>query len=335
MEKLSRQKFLKYLGLSSAALVIPDLSAFANASADKSAFAKASDSSGSPLVPSPPPSLPLKVAHLTDIHIQSGAEPEYGFASALNTVNNLEQRPDFILNGGDAIMNSALNLSREEVKKEWALFHHIVQEHNTIPVKHCLGNHDLYGWTTPSHAHTEGKNWALDEYQLAKSYYAYTKGSWKFIVLDSIHGRKSIPGYYARLDPEQMQWLKMELALTPPEHFICIIAHVPILAMCTLFNEFNKQSGHWRIPTNILHDDAEELIALFAKYPAVKACLSGHIHLVDHVNYRGIDYFCNGAVSGSWWKGNYREFPPSFSMMNFYENGKVERDLVYYNWKNV
>ncbi|HXC06923.1 MAG TPA: metallophosphoesterase [Bacteroidia bacterium] len=328
MEKLSRQKFLQYLGLSSAALVLPGLSP------GRSLIPlAASPASRAPALTATP--TPLRMAHLTDIHVQSGPESETGFAAALEAVNRMSEKPDFILNGGDAIMNSALNLSREEVKTEWGLFHSILNNHNSIPLRHCVGNHDLYGWTSPSRTHAEGKQWALDEYELSKGYYAFQKENWKFIVLDSIHGRRSVPGYYAKLDDAQFDWLKTELESTPSTQYICIVTHVPILAMCTLFNEFNKQADHYRIPDNILHADAEELIALFASYPNIRTCLSGHIHRIDQVNYLGIDYFCNGAVSGSWWKGNYHQFPPSFSMMNFYENGKVERELIYYNWKNI
>jgi len=320
MEMLSRQKFLKYIGITGAALVLPKLS------------------SSIPIPPSDknaPSARPLRVAHLTDIHAQSGKEPEQGFASALQTVNSLSEAPDFILNGGDSIMNSALNLSKEEVKREWSVFHRILKDHNNLPVMHCVGNHDLHGWTSPSLAHNQEKKWALDEYKLERSYYSVEKGKWKFIILDSIHGRYSIPGYYAKLDEGQMLWLKQELETTSSSQHICIVTHIPILAVCTLFNTLNKSNEHWRIPNNTLHADAEELTSLFYQYPNIKACLSGHIHLIDHVNYLGIDYYCNGAVSGSWWKGDFHQFPPSLSMMNFHDHGKVEREIIYYNWKNV
>jgi hypothetical protein len=102
--------------------------------------------------------------------------------------------------------------------------------------------------------------------------------------------------------------------------------------VCTFFESSNKNKKTWNVPNNSLHADAAELTALFYKYPNVKACLSGHIHMIDHVNYLGVDYYCNGAVSGSWWKGNHHQFPPSFSMMNFFDDGKVTRDVNYYNW---
>ncbi len=318
METLSRLKFLKYVGVSGAALLLPKLSS-----------SRDTISSRTPTEPAV-----LRMAHLTDIHVEAGKDSEAGFANALQAVNSLAERPEFILNGGDSIMNSALNLSRERVKNQWELFHKILQDNNSLPVHHCIGNHDLYGWSSPNQAHTKGKKWALDEYKMEQPYYAFEKGNWKFIVLDSIHGRDSIPGYYAKLDEMQMTWLGNELAATPANQFICIVSHIPILAVCTMFIGKNKDREHWSIPNNALHADADELTALFYQYPNIKACLSGHIHLVDHVNYLGIDYYCNGAVSGSWWKGNYHQFPPSFSVMNFHDNGKVERELHYYNWQS-
>jgi hypothetical protein len=72
---------------------------------------------------------------------------------------------------------------------------------------------------------------------------------------------------------------------------------------------------------------------LFFQYPNIKACLSGHIHLIDHVNYLGVDYYCNGAVCGSWWMGNHQQFPPAFTIQNFYTDGSTDREVHYYDWK--
>ncbi len=321
MEHVSRKKFLKYIGISGAALLLPKLSS--------SNILTATDATDKRDVRK------VRLAHLTDIHVESGAKSETGFASALHTVNSLTDRPDFIVNGGDSIMNSALNLSRERVKEQWELFHSLLKHNNSLDVHHCVGNHDLYGWTSPNRSHAQGKKWALDEYKLDRSYYSFEKNNWKFIVLDSIHGRNSVPGYYAKLDEEQKNWLKQELDATPRTQYVCIISHIPILAVCPMFNGRNGDSEHWSIPNNTLHADAAELTSMFYGYPNIKACLSGHIHLIDHVNYLGIDYFCNGAVSGNWWKGDYQQFPPSLSMMNFYESGKVEREVMYYNWQSA
>jgi 3',5'-cyclic AMP phosphodiesterase CpdA len=321
MESLNRKNFLKLAGITSLGML---------ASGVKGAtFTKITENI------EPAATQPLRVAHLTDIHIDLGYEPEKGFASCLHAVNDLAQKPDLIINGGDAIMNSALTFSKAKLKNQWSLFHDILKRDNAIPVQHCIGNHDLYGWPLAKSSETESKHRAMEEYQIQKPYHAFQQGKWKFIVLDSIQCKTSIPGYYAKLDDEQMNWLSDELKATPSDVFICIVSHVPILAICTLFDSIFKKERHRSIPDNILHADAAELTTLFYQYPNIKSCLSGHIHLVDHVNYLGIDYYCNGAVSGSWWKGNHHQFPPSFSTMNFYDDGKVSREVHYYNWNQM
>ena len=316
METLNRKNFLKLLGVSSLAVLSSKASAVGllHSFSDEKKL-----------------STPFRVAHLTDIHIQPGLDAEKGFASCLHAVNSLAQKPDMILNGGDAIMNAAFTFSKEKVKKQWELFHHILSLDNSLPVHHCIGNHDLYGWAMPNSSEMENKYLAMDEYQIKKPYYSMQYRKWKFIVLDSIRPKNSVPGYYAEIDEEQMNWLKEELQNTPKDLFICIVSHVPILAVCTLFEGNSKNKKNWNIPNNSLHADAGELTALFYQYPNVKACLSGHIHMIDHVNYLGVDYYCNGAVSGSWWKGSHHQFPPSISMMNFYDDGKVSREVNCYN----
>ncbi|MES2559043.1 MAG: metallophosphoesterase [Bacteroidota bacterium] len=274
----------------------------------------------------------LRVAHLTDIHVKPDKIAEAGFAAALSQVNELKDKPDFIMNGGDAIMN-AVSFSKEQVRDQWNCFHRIMASHNSLPIHHCIGNHDLYGWALPGTNHTDGKQWALDEYKLLQPYYSFAKNGWKFIVLDSIHPRKSVPGYFGKLDDVQLNWLEAELVSTPPDIHVCIISHIPILAVCTLFDNSYVNHNHWFVPDNTLHADAHQLRDLFYRYKNVKTCLSGHIHLIDHVNYLGTDYYCNGAVSGGWWKGDHQQFSPSFIIMNFFSDGTTEREVYYYDWK--
>ena len=274
----------------------------------------------------------LRVAHLTDIHVTKGKIPESGMANVLNDANNLSDKLDFIINGGDSIMNAA-SLSANHIKQQWNVFNNILKNENSLPIYHCIGNHDIFSWALPDKNHAEEKHKTLIEYGLQKSYYSFSKNGWKFIVLDSIHGRKSVPGYFGKIDEEQFLWLENELKNTPSDQHICIVTHIPILAVCVLFDSSNNSNNSWNVPDNALHSDADRLIELFYRYKNIKACLSGHIHLIDHVSYLGIDYYCNGAVSGSWWKGNYKQFAPSFSTIDFFEDGTTKRANHFYNWK--
>jgi len=71
---------------------------------------------------------------------------------------------------------------------------------------------------------------------------------------------------------------------------------------------------------------------LFLKHSNVKVCVSGHIHLVDRVDYNGVSYLCNGAISGNWWKGNFQETPPGYSLIDLFDDGTWRREYVKYGW---
>lgn len=276
----------------------------------------------------------LRVAHITDIHVQPGAVPEYGMARALHTLNGLAERPDFIITGGDSIMD-AMSTPKDKVKAMWQTFHSTMENENSLPVYHTLGNHDHFNISRNKGSYADGKKWACEEFQIQKSYYSFDKGQWRFIILDSVHPKPVIPGYLAKLDDEQMDWLKRTLADTPRDKYVCIVSHIPILAICTLFDGARNHNNLWTISGSNQHDDAKELKELFYKSGNVKACLSGHIHLIDQLDYLGTTYYCNGAVCGAWWGGSNQEFAPAYTVMNFYDDGSNDRELYFYDWKKA
>jgi 3',5'-cyclic-AMP phosphodiesterase len=87
----------------------------------------------------------MRVAHLTDIHVHADKVAEEGMARALQSVQQLNPKADFVINGGDAIMD-ALEKSKEEVRQQWDIFKGILKAENTLPTFHVIGNHDVYGW---------------------------------------------------------------------------------------------------------------------------------------------------------------------------------------------
>ena len=69
------------------------------------------------------------------------------------------------------------------------------------------------------------------------------------------------------------------------------------------------------------------------KHPNVKAAISGHIHLADRTRYLNVDYFCNGSVCGRWWTGKYQEFAPAYALLDLFNDGSVECELIHFDWK--
>lgn len=88
---------------------------------------------------------PIRFAHLTDIHVKPGNIPEAGMAKALQHVQQLTTKADFIINGGDAIMD-ALEADKAKTQTQWDLFKSILQKENSLPIYHTIGNHDVWGW---------------------------------------------------------------------------------------------------------------------------------------------------------------------------------------------
>lgn len=273
----------------------------------------------------------LRVAHITDIHVTPGKVPEYGMAQALNEINAAKDKADFAIAGGDMIMD-AMSTPKDKVIQQWKTFHGIMQGNNSLQVYHTIGNHDVFNIGKSARSYTGGKQWACDEMKITNRYYSFDKGKWRFIILDSIHDRP-ILGYIGKLDDEQLNWLNKTIADTPDGMYICVTSHIPMLAVCTMFDGGSVKANTWHIGGGNLHEDAKVLKDIFYQSKKVKACLSGHIHLIDELEYCGTKYYCNGAVSGAWWGGNNQEFAPAYAMMNFYDNGTTSRELHYYNWK--
>lgn len=277
---------------------------------------------------------PIRFAHITDIHVNPGLIPEKGMALALQHIQSKAGKIDFIVNGGDAIMD-ALDKSKTDTATQFDLFKKILRDENKLPVYHTIGNHDVWGWfvkeNKPDNDRLYGKVWAVETLEMQNRYYSFEQGNWHFIVLDSTQLNPQ-GGYIALLDQAQLEWLEQELKKVPADKFICIISHIPILSVCAgLFFNKTEPNGDLKTQRNLMHTDFFALKKLFAGFPNIRICISGHIHLQDEVEYLGIKYWCNGAVSGNWWKGTFQEFDPAYAIIELYPDGRSNRTMVKYN----
>jgi Icc protein len=272
------------------------------------------------------------VAFISDIHVKPTEVAQAGMRKALRHVNSLAEKPDFIINGGDSIMD-ALEASKEKTQQQWDVWNKIFGEENKLPVHHVIGNHDIWGWQLTDESVKADplyeKGWVLKQHKMPGRYYAFEAKGWKFIVLDSV--QQNGGGYIARFDEEQVAWLESELKKTPAEQHICIVSHIPIVSFCAaMFFDDQLPNGDWKLIRALLHVDARRITGLFTGYKSIRCCLSGHIHLQDMVEYKGIHYYCNGAISGNWWSGAFKGFEPAYAIFNFGKDGSVSRQMIQY-----
>lgn len=277
----------------------------------------------------------LRFAHLTDAHVKPERGADRGLIAALQHAQQLEEPPQFIFNGGDAIMD-ALAQTEARTRTQFDLWKKIVADHCGLPIEHCIGNHDVWGWSKTKSGTTGdeprwGKAWALEAWGLERPYRSFDRADWHFVVLDSIQPREG-GGYFAGLDDEQFDWLADDLSKTPPTTPVIVISHIPIVSVAPMFFKNYVKDGKTQVPGALLHLDAHRLKDLFYQHPNVKLCLSGHNHLIDRVEYLGVTYICDGAVSGAWWGGDWHECDEGYGVIDLFDDGSFEHQYITYGW---
>jgi 3',5'-cyclic AMP phosphodiesterase CpdA len=279
----------------------------------------------------------LRLAHLTDLHIQPERAAVQGVAAALHHVQALADKPELIITGGDTIMD-ALVVGMDRAKLQWDLWQQTIKDECSLPIESCLGNHDVFGWDKKASGTTGeeaqwGKRWACDVFGRAKPYYSFDRNDWHIIVLDSI-----LPSeqrlYNAGLDDEQFAWLQSDLAATPATTPVLVVSHIPIITV-TVFSATAKKTdnGDLVIAGPLMHNDYPRLRELFRKHPNVKLCLSGHTHVVDRIDFYGVGYLCNGAVCGGWWKADHQHTQPGYAVIDLFDDGTFDHQYINYGWK--
>lgn len=274
----------------------------------------------------------FRIAYLADVHVQPERSAAKWMEKCLEHAQS--QEPDLIIYGGDMIMD-ATSVDKDRVKTQWDLFNRVNALNTGVPVKYVLGNHDIFGWSNKAVYRDDpsfGKRYALDVLQLERGFYSFEMGGWKIIVLDSVHAVDG-NGYTARLDRTQLWWLIETLRKTPKTQPAMVVSHIPILSVTPyLFGEFSFHDN-WAIPGAFMHTDARFIKDIFRHHPNVQLCLSGHMHMGDRVEYEGVTYLCNSAVSGNWWNGRFQDFWPSYTLVDLAPDGTFTSKAVAYGWK--
>ena len=273
----------------------------------------------------------FRLAHVTDVHVQPELAAEAGFAACLQHLQSQSSPPSLVVTGGDMVMDT---LEADDARADtlWGCFHRVLKAGLSLPVEHVIGNHDVLGWArTVGRTAEEGKQRAMDELGLSSRYRSVMFGTWKGVLLDSTHATDE-PGYTAKLDEEQFAWLETDLATTPSSTPIVVVSHIPILSAAAFLDGDNLKGGQWHVPGAWMHVDVKRIIALFRRYPNVKLCLSGHLHLVDQVLYEGVTYCCCGAACAGWWKGDYEGCTYGYSLVDLHDDGTFDVAYAPYGW---
>ena len=324
----SRRDVLKFAGLAAAAATFGPAAAHA--------FAAASFR--------PQRGRALRIAHLTDIHIEPEKRADQGTAAAIRHANALADKPDLIITGGDHVFDS-FEAAEARTRVQWELFAAAVAAENRIPVLSCLGNHDCWGWNKKRSGTTGeeplwGKARATDQLKMPARFHSAERAGWHLVFLDSIfpHG----DGYIGKIDEEQFEWLKGDLAAVKPGTPTLVTSHIPIFSIAAMQFGGKDERPANEVDPSLMHLDAGRLHKLFLQDQSrhgerggVKLCISGHLHLLDRCEFDGVTYLCNGAVCGNWWKGRHQQCDEGYAVLDLFDDGTFERRYQTYGWKAV
>jgi 3',5'-cyclic AMP phosphodiesterase CpdA len=280
----------------------------------------------------------LRIAHISDIHLDTRPVAVENFKRVFTEINTMKDKPDLIINTGDSVF-AVDGREYTNAETQWNLLDSMLKKHNKIPMMSCIGNHDeLFG---PNEATDKqyrdhkfyGKKWVQSILLMPNRYYTSQVNGWSFIALDSINDDD-----YS-LGAEQFSWLEAELNRIPSTSPICIFSHVAILSIIPMMRGLGEKGvNDFRYPASRQHKDALELKRLFYKHPNVKLCLSGHTHQVDEITFLGVKYIVGGAVSGNWWMDDgrtsmvFEEFPPAYTIIDLYKDNSMVYQTVPYSY---
>jgi 3',5'-cyclic-AMP phosphodiesterase len=220
----------------------------------------------------------------------------------------------------------------ERAKSLYDLLVKTFDDHAGMPVRHCIGNHDIFGWSKQHKAPLDhpqyGKKMFCERLNLPRTYYAFDFMGWRFFVLDDIQPFTD-DSYQGCIDGEQMAWFLKELENKPSDMPAVVICHIPIFSS-TVFVD-SPEGESYNIPVSLMCRDSRILADLFAKNN-IKLALSGHSHEVDAVDFRGVKFICDGSVCGAWWTGPQNGFKEGFGVFDVFTDGSFSSNYCSYGW---
>jgi len=248
-------------------------------------------------------------AFFTDIHLNKGENNCFlGIEKAIESAKS--NSVDFILTGGD-------NVDIDGLGKDTETAHSLYQQYaitianSGIDYYATIGNHDRYWGCKKSDSLY---NHGLFEKYINKSYYSYDHKGWHFIVLNTSN--------YI-VDEVQKDWLAADLEHLDAKTPIIISCHVPFLSVY-------YPSLQGRYTDTDTFSNFKEIWDMFNN-KNLKLVLQGHMHLYEEIKVKGVQFITAGAISASWWGGNYHGTEEGYLKVNI-DGIDFDWEYIDYGW---
>ena len=224
--------------------------------------------------------------HASDTHI---SQESFNRTEKLRSLIS-SMKPAFVLITGD-LVKDALRVPEQEAKSYYELFQKGIQD-LPVPVFTVPGNHEIFG--IERHLSLVSSNHPLYgkkmyRHYLGPNYYSFNYGGVHFIGLDSVDVDDL--WYYGHVDPVQLDWLKKDLEVLPPNQPVVTFNHIPLASASENLSGYREEPP---APTLIkvngktvfrhVVSNAQEVLTELRKHPFPLA-LGGHMHLRESLTY--------------------------------------------------
>ena len=322
---LNRREFLTATALAAGALAVPGGSSNALA-ADPALNVNAKTSIH------PSGGEPFCFVHLTDMHVTPRRHGDEGYRKCIESVQALKRLPDFAMMGGDMAFDG-LYTPKDKFIEQVRLYKEI-SDSMGIPYYHCMGNHDVLGWSDRRKVQPSdpdfGKKFIMEALEWEKSNYSFDHKGWHFAVLDCIHPTQTASGsgYEARIGDEQLEWLAYDLGSAGDRPKV-VTTH--IAAYCNIAQQRGKPDAPG-MPEWAVVRDTLKLQQILERH-GVKALLQGHTHRTEEYRWHDVWYLTSPAVSGAWWAGDFSGEGPGYTVFQCHDNGELTWEKIAYGWE--
>jgi 3',5'-cyclic AMP phosphodiesterase CpdA len=200
-----------------------------------------------------------------------------------------------------------------------------------MPLHNTTGNHDVFGLLTKSGVAPTDPAYGKKMYQdrMGRTFYSFERKGYHFVVLDSIQPTPDRM-WEARVDVEQLQWLREDLQQLPARAPVIAVTHCPLV---TAFLNYVPADTTERKYNTLSVANSSEVLEIFAQ-ANVLAVLQGHTHINEVVSYKNTQYITGGAVCGNWWHGTRMGTPEGFTVVSLRE-GTIHTRYETYGFHSV
>jgi Icc protein len=302
---IDRRDFIKTMATAGAVMALPS-------------FAAAATAPGS-----------FDFVFFTDTHIQPELDAAHGCDMCFKKIAGL--KPELAIMGGDHVFD-AFGVNNVRAGMVYDLYERTEQLLG-MPLHHAIGNHDVFGVLLKSGVAPTDPAYGKKMYQdrMGRTYYSFDYKGYHLVVLDSIHPTEDRL-WEARIDEDQLRWLRDDLKALPHGAPVIAVVHCPLVTAFATY-AYTQSVGADRKYNTMTVANAPDVLQIFEN-ANVLAVLQGHTHVNEVVTYKNTQYITSGAVCGNWWRGPRMGTPEGFTVVSL-RQGKISWRYETYGFHSV